>query len=232
VFWVRAGATIKLINGGTGTDVVFSDSAAPDITTLTNVEQLVRVGTSGADTLTPSGTVGGMAFTHVWGREGADTIDVSNGSLGLLYSDEDLDGSADSIVNFGVGSTGDVLVFDDDILTGTDVYVSSSNTTDTNTGVVVYQNYMTGGTLPDDASDVSIHLVGAGFWDLDTNDKMIFVVGTNTESHVWYWNDTSGDGFMEAAELTHVASIDQDVGAITTDNISISTDDDLFQYQE
>ncbi|MCF8481014.1 MAG: FecR domain-containing protein [Rhodospirillum sp.] len=237
VFWLHQGASIDVIGGGSGTDVVFSskDAAALSVGSISNVEDLVRVGTSGADTLAPSGTLGGMAFTHVWGREGADTINTESGRLGVMYSNVDIDGNADTISNFTAGAGGDGLVFDNDILTRTGEFVSYSNSIDSNAGVVVYKNAMSGFS-PTSAYDVASYLDGQGMSGLGTGQKIVFVVGdTSGDSAVWYWNDAGGnqDGIIDDGELTQLATLnDVDITTITENNIVISSDAELFQYQE
>ena len=41
---------------------------------------------------------------------------------------------------------------------------------------------------------------------LAANDDRYFVVGDNTNSRIWYWDDT-GNGTVEAGELTAVADL-------------------------
>jgi hypothetical protein len=63
----------------------------------------------------------------------------------------------------------------------------------------------------------------------------VFVVGTSSESAAWYWNDAEGnqDGIVDDGELTHLATLSGvDISSMTEDNVSVSSDDALFQYQE
>jgi hypothetical protein len=82
---------------------------------------------------------------------------------------------------------------------------------------------------------VASFLAGQGLSGLGTGEKIVFVVGTSSESAAWYWNDAEGnqDGIVDDGELTHLATLSGvDISSMTEDNVSVSSDDALFQYQE
>jgi Ca2+-binding RTX toxin-like protein len=195
-----AGGDINFsITGGSGADSIISGSGVDTIS-----------GGSGADTI--KGAVGNDSIT---GGSGADTF--------VFEASATVNG-ADTITDFTVGSSGDVLDFSAFLasvsvenVTSSGVYVSQTaaassvadnavvNTTD---DIIILK-----GTLTSWDTDTEIAslftIASASNGVATTTGKTIVIVAANggTAALVWYVNETGADGVVSAAECVLVGTM-------------------------
>jgi len=195
-----AGGDINFsITGGSGADSIISGSGVDTIS-----------GGSGADTIK-----GGVGNDSITGGSGADTI--------VFEASATVNG-ADTITDFTVGSSGDVLDFSAFLAsvsvenaTSTGVYVSGtaaatgvadSSVVTTTDDIIILKGTLTSwDTNTEIASLFTIASASNGV--ATTTGKTIVIVAANagTSALVWYVNETGGDGVVSAAECVLVGTM-------------------------
>lgn len=169
-----------------------------NVLTITNTE--VINGGTGNDTI----TIGGSANATVDTGSGTDTVTAGGGTDKILYSATSDFGdvllslslnASEGLDNIELASA--IMVNGSGFIAG----IAGSTTVASTDGIVVMTDMIADPTSATDTLNLANTLTG-----LAANDDRYFVVGDNTNSRIWYWDDT-GNGTVEAGELTAVADL-------------------------
>ncbi|NQV99064.1 MAG: FecR domain-containing protein [Rhodospirillales bacterium] len=206
------------MDSGGGTDSIkLADTA--NNTTLNDIKYIN--GGSAIDTLTLTNT---SVSSRIDAGGGADSIDLTGVSGGrqTVVIDKIAD-FGDVIDGFQEGAGNDVIDFNATLSRGNSNAFETLSVGNAVGAHTVFVTYTTVIASYSDATAVALALDTLS--GLSAGNAMLFAVGnlTNTNTHLWYWQG-SGDGSIDAAELTSVAELTGvDNTSLVVDNFASET---------
>jgi len=183
--------------GGSGSDNI---TLANGVNAITLQDMETVTGGSGVDTLTITGSSAG----RISGNDSADAISVSGTSGVQTIILAGASEFGDTITGFTAGAGGDKIDFNAAFSRGTsDAFQSlaTSGAVGTNAAIVNYTTSIANYSTATDVATALNTLTG-----LAAGNKILFVTGNGTDSHLWYWQDTA-NGTVESGELLSVAEL-------------------------
>jgi Ca2+-binding RTX toxin-like protein len=226
--------SLTLVAAVSGT-TVNGTSATNDTLTLANGTNSVTVsaietitGGTGADTIVGSATVetisGGAGDDTITGAGGADSLSGGSGADHFRYTASTQ--GADTITDFTVGTSGDVLDFLSSafgsLTAGNLTAVSQAFTVDISTTITalaaladssLYKVNLTGFNPSTDLATLENAMTGTANDGLLHTGAAFFAIGNGTDTRIYY--DANTDTGTDGTGLTHIATL-SGVGDATT----------------